>query len=86
MEGKTDMLTCREVSRLISDSQERKLPMGIRFKMRLHLVMCKNCRTYEMHVHLMRDIAKNLSDAKFSEMVSLSDEIKAKLKKIIAER
>ncbi len=80
------MLTCREVSRLISDSLEHKLPMSIRFKMRLHLVMCKNCRTYEMNVHIMRDIAKNLSDIQLPETAKLSDEIKARLEKIIAER
>ncbi len=79
------MLTCREVSRLISDSMERKLPLKTRFRMRLHLVMCKNCRTYEMQLHLMQDITKDISQANMPEMASLSDEIKARLKKIITE-
>jgi hypothetical protein len=37
-------LDCQEMSRLISDGQDQTLPPAERARMRLHFVICRNCR------------------------------------------
>ena len=37
-------IDCKEMSRLISESQELTLPAEQRIRMRLHLVICETCR------------------------------------------
>ncbi len=48
------MLSCKEVSRLVSDSLDRDLPFRQRVGVRLHLMMCRLCRAYEKQVLLLR--------------------------------
>lgn len=50
------MITCREVSRLVSDSQERELPFRQRIAMRIHLFLCVFCRRFRDQLALLRDI------------------------------
>ena len=40
------MLACRDMSELVTDYLERALPVRTRFGVRLHLVLCRACRTY----------------------------------------
>jgi hypothetical protein len=40
------MLTCRDVTELATEYQERALPLRRRLGMRLHLLMCGACRRY----------------------------------------
>ncbi len=37
------MITCKEATRLISESMDGKLPLGRRIALRIHLLMCKLC-------------------------------------------
>jgi len=37
------MLSCRDVSKLLSESRERDLGFWERHNLRLHLAMCKGC-------------------------------------------
>ena len=40
------MLTCRDISKLVSESLDRKLPLRFRMEVRLHLMMCRLCRAF----------------------------------------
>lgn len=40
------MLTCKELTELVTDYTEGRLPLGRRLQMELHLGMCRSCRTY----------------------------------------
>jgi predicted anti-sigma-YlaC factor YlaD len=40
------MLTCRQMTELITDYLEGRLPWMDRARFRLHIGMCKNCREY----------------------------------------
>lgn len=40
------MLRCRELTELITDYLEGRLPMGQRIRFHLHLGMCRHCRAY----------------------------------------
>ncbi len=52
------MLNCQEASRLASESLDHSLPLGKRFFLRFHLLMCRFCRRY---LHQVRFIRKVLS-------------------------
>jgi hypothetical protein len=45
--------SCREVSRLISDMQERPLGWYDRLLLRTHLSLCDNCVEFEKQVNFM---------------------------------
>jgi predicted anti-sigma-YlaC factor YlaD len=48
------MLTCKEISKLVSQSLDHKLPLRQRMGMRFHLMMCSMCRTYKTQALLLR--------------------------------
>ncbi|MFY7857607.1 MAG: zf-HC2 domain-containing protein [Rubrivivax sp.] len=47
-------LKCQEVSRLLSDGQDEALPAADRARLRLHLVMCRACRTVSAQFDFLR--------------------------------
>ena len=47
-------LNCQEVSRLISDGQDRDLPAAERARMRLHFVICSSCRNVDEQMQFLR--------------------------------
>ena len=50
----THMLSCKEVTRLLSQAQDRQLALGERVKLRLHLVVCTACTRFERQLAFMR--------------------------------
>lgn len=40
------MLTCREATRLVSDSLERSLPRWTRWRLGIHLLLCHPCTQF----------------------------------------
>ena len=40
------MLTCQELTELITDYLEGRLPLARRLSFQMHLGMCRNCRAY----------------------------------------
>lgn len=56
------MLSCREVTRLVSESQERKLTVGERLSMNLHLMMCEGCKNFSLQVPFLRRAMKAYSE------------------------
>ncbi len=44
------MLTCRDVSRLVSEGLDRKLSPWQRLRVRLHLLMCGACAAYARQI------------------------------------
>ncbi|HBF08611.1 MAG TPA: hypothetical protein DHW71_01785 [Gammaproteobacteria bacterium] len=55
------MKHCEAITFLISESQDRSLTLGERFRLKTHLMMCRHCRTYEQSVHQIRDMMKSYS-------------------------
>ena len=52
------MLRCREISKLVSESMERELPLHRRLEVRMHLMMCRMCSGFARHVRLLRRAAR----------------------------
>ena len=48
------MLTCRQVSLLLSQAQERALSLPERLGLRLHLWLCDGCRNFRRQLDLIR--------------------------------
>ena len=46
--------TCRDVTRLVLEGEERSLPLHERLSVRLHMLICKACPRFERQVHFMR--------------------------------
>ncbi|MCF6175080.1 MAG: hypothetical protein L3J71_04895 [Victivallaceae bacterium] len=50
------MSKCKEISKLISDSMEQKLPLKQQLGIWLHLIMCKKCREYRIQMMMVRQV------------------------------
>ncbi|GAB4362270.1 MAG: hypothetical protein Kow00128_01880 [Deltaproteobacteria bacterium] len=55
------ILSCRDVTRLISDSMDRSLPLRKRLGVRLHLMLCRFCSRYERQLRLIRDTVRRIA-------------------------
>ena len=55
------MFKCREVSRMISESMDRKLPLHQRVMIRIHLAVCKYCSRFKRQVLLIREACRHLT-------------------------
>lgn len=52
------MLNCRQVTRLYSESQERKLSLKEGMELKLHVMMCKGCRNFGEQMVALRQIMR----------------------------
>ena len=48
------MFNCKAVTRIISESMDRKLPFYQRMGIRVHLLMCKLCSRYRRQLFFLR--------------------------------
>ena len=56
------MLSCKEVTRLVSRGQDRKLQFGERVALRLHFSICQGCRNVNAQLQFLRAAVKRLSE------------------------
>ena len=45
---------CRDITRLLSESMERRLPLRTRLLIRLHFTICVWCRRYDAQLKFLR--------------------------------
>ncbi|MFS1523606.1 zf-HC2 domain-containing protein [Microbulbifer sp. 2304DJ12-6] len=53
------MKSCREATRLMSESQERSLNVREQARLRFHLAMCTPCRNFGKQLKILRRISKS---------------------------
>jgi predicted anti-sigma-YlaC factor YlaD len=46
---------CKDATRAMSEAQERRLALGERVGLQLHLAMCSRCRDFERQVAFLRE-------------------------------
>lgn len=51
------MMSCKEVTRLISESQERRLTLLERAALKWHTMMCVGCTNFGKHMDFLRKAA-----------------------------
>lgn len=82
------MLTCKDASHLISESQERRLGFRERWSLRMHLWMCVSCSRFERQMALMRQALRMLGKRAEDETDSsgFPPESRERIRKALAER
>ncbi|MCW8874986.1 MAG: zf-HC2 domain-containing protein [Gammaproteobacteria bacterium] len=82
------MLTCRQASQLVSESQERALGRRERWGLRLHLWICVSCRRFERQVRLLRRVLRRLARLGESDTQGpdLSPEARERIRQALAGR
>lgn len=84
------MLTCKEASRLASESLDRKLTWRQRIKLWMHLAMCRLCFGFAKDIRQLRDAAQlRAADAEMEAAqpeVKLSAEARARMKRALLNR
>ena len=48
------MLSCKEVTHLVSEGLDRKLGLGERLRVRLHLAICDGCANFKKQMDFLR--------------------------------
>ena len=57
------MLSCREVTRLVSQGLDRRLGFRDRVALRLHFAICRGCTNFSHQLHFLRRAMHRLADA-----------------------
>jgi len=52
------MLSCKETTHLLSQSQDRKLSLTERMQLEIHLAMCKGCTNFRDQMAFLRAACK----------------------------
>ena len=83
------LFSCREASRLASESLDRELTRRERWALRIHKCICHTCRRFAAQIGTMRDsVAKmpdNLRKQIFNKTSKLSTERRVQIKRLLAE-
>jgi hypothetical protein len=54
------MLSCKEVTRLVSQGLDRRLPFGRRVALRVHLAVCDGCTNFSKQMAFLRKALQQL--------------------------
>jgi len=55
-------ISCREVARLLSEEQDRKLPPEEQLRLRAHLALCRGCRNLADRFAFLRRAVRRIAD------------------------
>ena len=55
------MLSCKEVSLLLSKACDQDLPWRQRLAVRLHLLYCRGCTQFEKHLQVLRAVGRRFA-------------------------
>ena len=56
------MLSCKEVTRLVSQGLDRKLSFSERVRLRVHLGICDGCTNFREQLAFLREAMTKLAD------------------------
>lgn len=54
------MMTCKQATELMSQSQDRQLTFYERLRLRVHMFICRGCSNYNKHLNVIRMAMKQL--------------------------
>ena len=81
------MFNCKEVTRMVSESLDRSLPLFQRMGIRIHLMMCKFCTRYRRQLLILRKAIrlKSIHGEEIELPISLPPEAKARIKRLLID-
>ncbi len=81
------MMNCKEVSRLLSESMERKLSLSERVGLWFHLSMCKLCKGFSKDLQQLREAARRHAEDVVNEAwdsdAALTGEARKRMKRVL---
>lgn len=77
------MLSCKDVTKLVSESMDRSLPLGKRIGVRFHLIICKWCARYKRQLLLIRETVMRLASTVEAHGVPAGESLSAEAKERI---
>lgn len=80
------MLTCKEISTLVSESLDRKLSLRQRMAMRMHLLMCSMCRTYSRQMLVLRKVIRRAVNADYSREEHLPEDARTRIRQTLQQQ
>ncbi len=57
------MLTCKQVTRMLSEAQDRPLTLGERISLKMHLLICKGCDNFGQQMRFLRNACRSYPGA-----------------------
>jgi len=81
------MLSCKEVSMMVSESMDRKFPLHRRLLMTAHLFMCKYCNRFKKQLLILRNATglENFHEEDLGRSPSLSKEFRDRIKQAMRD-
>lgn len=74
------MLTCKQASRLVSQSLDRSLSWPEKLQLRFHLLICNACNNFKLQLEQLRSSVQRLKDVTENDQtIQLSADAKAKI-------
>lgn len=73
------LFTCRQMAKLASEELDRPLSVWIRIRMFIHLLLCKDCRTYHDQIKRVDEFIDSYYGKRKEVEVTLSEEAKARM-------
>jgi predicted anti-sigma-YlaC factor YlaD len=61
------MMSCKEMTHLMSQQMDRDLYLRERIALRFHLMMCSGCRNFEQNMLFLRQAAQQARDSLVGE-------------------
>lgn len=55
------MLSCKQVATLASDYLDKNTNSSLKWQMRVHLMMCANCRRFMRHLKITQQVAAGMA-------------------------
>ena len=77
------MLSCKEITELVSKSLDTKVPFMKRMELKMHLMMCRLCNRYAKQIRSLHNVIKHNKFDSVDESVSLSAESKDNMKQAL---
>lgn len=82
------MLSCKEITALVSESMDRRLPFGQRLAVRLHLMICSFCSRYRRQLlavcAFVGRYVEEMESSKGLNPFSLSEEARSRIRQALA--
>lgn len=59
---RTLVVSCKQVSELLSQARERRLTLAERVTLRIHLVLCEGCRNFRVQLGVLHEAVRRFVD------------------------
>lgn len=78
------MLTCKQASKLISQSLDHPLSWSERVRLKLHLIICDACTQFKQQLNLLRTALQRIRNATENDLnIQLPSDVKDRIVRTI---